>query len=389
MVLTAGSVVHLSCHGNGSVHMSTTSIRQSVNLEGVKVKSKDTGTYNCRYTNQSLSHLHTWIHLFVKGDPSSVFVTPSFVSPPKEDEDFLLRCLLTDPSVTNLTLQSADRGKALPPGMKVTLDPRRGALIKHLKRSFSGRYTCSGWRDGREFLSQTLDLRVAARGVRHPPSLSVSPEESVRLEGERFSVTCQARNPSHRFYVEWKRPHLITQGATIDQTRSYDGQNLYINVTLTIPAVNRSDSGLYTCRAVNDAGVATATSHLAVLDKPYLRVYLSHQTADTSLVSDELPGNFSHGPEERTEEPAATVSIHPEGELVFNSSTGDGYSSCRTVEMHEGGDLTLIFIMEAYPPIREHHWTMPDHLNNEGNSVYERSYTAKGYRSEADRKSVV
>lgn len=95
------------------------------------------------------------------GNPSTVFVTPYFLPTPEEDTDFLFRCLLTDPSVTNLTLQSADRGKDLPPGMKVTLDPRSGALIKHVKTSFKGRYTCSGWRNGQEFRSQPLDLMVA------------------------------------------------------------------------------------------------------------------------------------------------------------------------------------------------------------------------------------
>lgn len=93
-----------------------------------------------------------------------MFVTPRYTpSYPKEGDDFLYRCLLTDPSVTDLTLQSegGDRGRGLPPGMNVALDPRKGALIKHIRKSFKGRYSCSGWRNGQEFRSEPFALMVA------------------------------------------------------------------------------------------------------------------------------------------------------------------------------------------------------------------------------------
>lgn len=98
-------------------------------------------------------------------NPSSVFVTPYFSTPSvEESQDFLFRCLLTDPSITNLTLQSAGseegRGRSLPLGMNVTFDLRRGALIRDLHRSFSGSYVCSGWRDQRQFRSKPVDLFV-------------------------------------------------------------------------------------------------------------------------------------------------------------------------------------------------------------------------------------
>lgn len=98
-------------------------------------------------------------------DPSSVFVTPRITPDVKEGQDFLFRCLLTDPSVTNLTLQSEGstwgRGQDLPHGMMVTLDPKIGALIRDLKRSFNGHYICSGWKDGRQFRSKPVHLLVA------------------------------------------------------------------------------------------------------------------------------------------------------------------------------------------------------------------------------------
>lgn len=113
---------------------------------------------NLSFTNAPLS------------DPSntdSVFETPRVAHQPdvEEGQDFLLRCLLTDPSVSNLTLQSeGDRSgsnQGLPPGMTVTFDPKRGALIRGVQRTFTGYYFCSGWKDGRQFRSNALELTVA------------------------------------------------------------------------------------------------------------------------------------------------------------------------------------------------------------------------------------
>lgn len=92
-------------------------------------------------------------------DPSKVFETPQGNPSLKEGEDFLFKCLLTDPLVTNLTLQSED-GRNLPTAMNVTFDPQRGALIRDLKTLFNGRYVCSGWKDGRQFRSRPVNLLV-------------------------------------------------------------------------------------------------------------------------------------------------------------------------------------------------------------------------------------
>lgn len=73
VVLVAGSAFSLSCHGNGSVRWFSTAFRlvyQNVKQNPIEVRTSDTrhtGTYCCNYTNESLGHLHTWIHLYVKG----------------------------------------------------------------------------------------------------------------------------------------------------------------------------------------------------------------------------------------------------------------------------------------------------------------------------------
>ncbi|XP_071362235.1 macrophage colony-stimulating factor 1 receptor 2 isoform X2 [Trachinotus anak] len=401
-VLTAGSTFTLSCHGNGSIHWSSTAFRLLGNLpDPVVVNSsvpRHTGTYRCGYTTQGLEHLDTWIHLYIKDptNPASVFVTPRSVPGVKEGQDFLFKCLLTDPSVKNLTLQSegraGDRGHGLPHGMNVTFDPRRGALIQDLQMSFNGRYVCSGWKDGTQFRSKPVDLFVVPN---HSPSLSVSQDEFVCLEGEKFEVTCLTSNPSHLYYLTWTHPNIQT--LNVSSSRHYSNHRLYINGTLTVSAVSLKHSGPYTCTAISEAGVATGTTWLRVLDRPYLRIYLQpmqHANANTRTKDvKDLFANVNNMPVELQQEPGTDISsgsLEVNGEMLVgpkgtyaNGASNTSISGSRRVEVYEDQDVKLTFVMEAYPPIRNHNWTTPTHIKSHNNTMYQESYTANGYRSEA------
>ncbi|XP_041656960.1 macrophage colony-stimulating factor 1 receptor 2 [Cheilinus undulatus] len=403
VVLTAGSAFTLSCHGNSSTQWSTTAFRLMyfTSLSNpLKVRTADprhTGTYSCSYTNQSLKHLVTWIHLYVK-DPaklSSVFVTPRKIPDAEEGQDFLLKCMLTDPSVTNLTLQSQSKGghggQGLPRGMSMTIDPRSGALIRNLQRSFKGYYICSGWKDGMRVESTPVYLLPR---LSRPPCLSMSTDLSIRLVGENFEVTCMTNNPSHIFNITWTHPHIKTLRVHTSGQDYRDGR-LYMNKTLTISAVNHTHGGTYTCTAVNEAGVATATTHLTILDRPFLRIYLqpaqranANANANITDISGDLVANLSME-HEKLEANTSTSLPGSTKELTANISTSRNYESgassanisdSTTVEVYEGQDVTLTFVTEAYPPIRNLQWTTPLQDNN---TAYKESYTAQSFRSQA------
>uniref|UniRef100_A0A3B3C0B9 receptor protein-tyrosine kinase n=1 Tax=Oryzias melastigma TaxID=30732 RepID=A0A3B3C0B9_ORYME len=331
ITMMAGSAFSLSCHGNRSVRWSSTALGINWSSQTQRVKSanpRHTGTYTCGYTNQSLEHLNTSFHLYIKdpSDPSTVFVTrrrSTFTL--TEGEDFLLICLLTDPSVTNLTLQRKD-GRPLPPGMNVTLNPQRGAWIQDVQVSFRGQYVCSGWRDGKQFRSSPLELVI--RPLRHPPTLSISQTNFVRLEGELFEVTCQASNQDHFFNVTWTHRGVKVRG----QSRQLVNKQLIIRSTLTVSAVSQKYGGEFLCIAHNEGGVTVETVQLRVLGTQL----------QTSLIS----------------------------------------NRCR-VDVHEGGDVRLTIVMEAYPPVKHQKWMTPAYMSNTDNTVFEESYTAGEDRSEA------
>ncbi|RVE63430.1 hypothetical protein OJAV_G00136190 [Oryzias javanicus] len=395
ITMMAGSTFSVSCRGNRSLHWSSTALGITWSTQTHIFKSanaRDTGTYTCGYTNQSLEHLNTWFHLYIKdpSDPSTVFVTPrrkTFTL--MEGKDFLLKCLLTDPAVTNLTLQRKD-GRPLPPGMNVTLNPQRGAWIQDVQMSFKGQYVCSGWHDGKQFRSSPLELAI--RPLRHPPTVSISQTNFVRLEGEPFEATCQTSNPDHFVNVTWTHRDVKKLNISVSKSWQIVNKRLTIRSTLTVSAVRREHSGEFLCTAHNEVGVTVATVQLRVLDRPYLQLYLYlHTPTDTtaSQVKEDQYANVSIMAAKAQAWPAANPSNSSPAikeKLIANISNERNEtltSNSYRVDVHEGGDVRLTVVTEAYPPVEHQKWMTPAHMSNTDNTVFEESYTTKDYRSEA------
>ncbi|TNM84402.1 hypothetical protein fugu_008580 [Takifugu bimaculatus] len=399
-ILTAGTPFTLRCTGASSVHWSSSAFclvylgRLVDPIDVQRADPRHTGTYRCGYTNQSLEHLSTWIHLYVKdpADPSTVFVTPRNSPLVKEGQDFLYRCLLTDPSVTDLTFQPEDNiqgsGQHLPVGMNVTVDPQRGALIQDVQRSFSGQYVCSGWKDGRHFISRSFHLLVAPRLP--PPSVAIHQNKVVRLEGEKFEVTCVSSSTTHLFNVTWT--HLTKKNFDVAVTREKRNSDVYISSTLMIAAVSQEDRGTYTCAAASEDGVTTATTHLIVLDSPFMTTYLKTWHANTKAknkeISKEIDGNLTANSTSIDIEANRSSKLHMKMELIANVSIDgvhvNNISSNTTVEAYEGLDVILTFVTESYPPLSNQSWTKPTKVNNNNNvTMYQENYSINDTRSEA------
>ncbi|CAL8362120.1 unnamed protein product [Lota lota] len=340
--LAAGSAFTLRCYGNGSSAGWSTSafLLRFQNTLGKKLEvsrsdPRHTGTYHC-------GDRSTWIHLYIKdsADPSSVFVVPKRIPTLEEGQDFLFECLVTDLSVSKLALRREAGG--LPPGMTVTLDPQRGALIRNVSLAFAGTYVCSAQKDGKEFTSKPLLLLVVAR-LRRPPDISIGQVFFIRVVGESLEITCRTTNPNHSFNVTWTHTHL--QGLNVTVRQQYKDNQLHKNITVTLPSVQMWHSGQFICIATNQAGIATATARLTVVDAPYLRVYRQPvQQANVSTV-------------QMTKKLVVDASTN----RTFSSggANGSAVAEASVVEVWEGRDVILSFLTEAYPPLRHHQWDTP------------------------------
>ncbi|XP_056625497.1 macrophage colony-stimulating factor 1 receptor [Triplophysa dalaica] len=323
VILDSGSPLCLSCEGNGPVtliprlakHKRFISKRNgNVCIFDVKkARAEFTGTYTCVDDESNMS---SSLHVFVR-DPQVLFVTPStslrYVL--KEGEDLLLPCLLTDPNATDFTFRM-DNCSAVPPGMNVTFDPRKGVLIRNLHPGYNADYVCSGRIRGVEKVSKTFSINVIQR-LRFPPYVHLKRNKYVKLVGEELQISCTTNNPNFQYNVTWTHSSIKLPPGVEKSTMA--GDRLAIESILIIPAVRLSDSGNITCTGQNEAGANSSTTQLMVVDEPYLRL---EAKLSSKLTRHRL-----------------------------------------SIEVNEGDDVVLSVLIEAYPPLTSHWWKTPTSHN--------------------------
>ncbi|XP_072251920.1 macrophage colony-stimulating factor 1 receptor 1-like isoform X2 [Leuresthes tenuis] len=328
VVVSPGNLLDLRCEGDGPVNWQTRLpkhrryvSKSSGNVRSFKVErpsAEFTGTYKCFYTAGSqYRHLTSSVHVYVK-DPSRVFWTSSTTLRvvKKEGEDYLLPCLLTDPSAIDLGLRM-DNGTTVPPGMNFTVNRHRGILIHSLHPSFNADYVCTAKVNGVEKISKAFSINVIQK-LRFPPYVFLETDEYVRIVGEEIKIPCTTHNPNFNYNVTW-RYTTKSKPMVEERVRSSGENRLDIQSILTIAAVDLADTGNITCVGTNEAGVNSSTTYLLVVGKPYIRL------------SPQLSPKLAH----------------------------QGLS----VEVNEGEDLELGVLIEAYPHITEHRWHTPTSPN--------------------------
>uniref|UniRef100_A0A672SVT8 Platelet-derived growth factor receptor-like protein n=1 Tax=Sinocyclocheilus grahami TaxID=75366 RepID=A0A672SVT8_SINGR len=326
VILDSGSPLHLICEGDAPVTWLPRLARHkrfiskevgNVRSFRVNIATADfTGTYKCVYMSGNDSNESSSVHVFVR-DPRILFVSPStslrYVR--KEGEDLTLPCLLTDPDATDFTFRM-DNGSAVPYGMNVTFDPKKGVLIHNVQPGFNADYVCSARIRGVEKVSKIFSINIIQR-LRFPPYVFLKRSEYVKLVGERFQISCTTNNPNFYYNVTWTHSSRTLPRAEEKSTMEED--RLAIESILVVPAVQLSDSGNITCTGQNEAGANSSTTHLLVVDEPYIRL------------SPKLSSKLTHR----------------------------GLS----IEISEGEDVDLRVLIEAYPPLISHQWVTPTSHN--------------------------
>ncbi|KAJ8254667.1 hypothetical protein GJAV_G00195680 [Gymnothorax javanicus] len=341
LILSPGQPLALQCTGGSNVtwitrlakqrrHVSKTLGREST-LRIDRLTAEHTGTYKCEY--KARPGLQASVHLYVK-DPKTLFTVSSVTGRvvKKEGEDCLLACLLTDPSATDLSLRMSN-GSAAPSGMNYTADPKRGVLIRNLLPGYNADYVCSAKIRGVERVSKPFSINVIQK-LRFPPYVYLETDEYVRIVGEQLRVQCSTHNPNFNYNVTWK--HSSRPLSPPEERVQSKDSRLDIVSILTIPSVSKADTGNITCMGVNEAGVNSSTTHLQVVDGPYIRL------------SPWLPPKFA--------------------------------LKGTDVDVSEGEDLELRVQIEAYPKILKHLWVASSARNI---TEHEQKFYTRNNRYEA------
>ncbi|KAK6494235.1 mast/stem cell growth factor receptor kita-like [Huso huso] len=278
LVVIKGGKIELRCQDNTSVQWflersRRINLKRNIKMEGgyskiviTNVEPRNMGRYICISNNPSLE---SSIYVFVK-DPENLFY-PSIVTDlsVKEGEDPAIRCLVTDPEVTDFKLERCG-DNPLPKDLKFIVDFEKGITIKNAQKSFEGCYICSAKHNGGKiWKSKSYHLKVYPAQVQ-PPALSLDEVKVILKEGEVFEVKCKALNVDHEMEMKWNYPKNATP---IKKNNSRSKLNVFeMESTLHIASVNTTDSGNYTCEAKNHFGSSSASMLLNVLETGFINM---------------------------------------------------------------------------------------------------------------------
>ncbi|KAI4892791.1 hypothetical protein NFI96_028928 [Prochilodus magdalenae] len=249
---------HLHWLRNGVELDSTHSQHIDVSLDGSRLtlrdlRAEDSGTFSCVAVSPAGqdSRLYT---VFVLVPPSILGQADVQVNP-VEGSVITLECEVTG---TPLPQVSWFRdGQPLLLTTRTHLLPTRTALrISRVSQSDSGLYACVA-----QSRAGSAERRFHVQ-VPAPPTVDrTEPTEQLTvILGSVVTLSCEAHGvpPPTLTWLKDDRPLSFTHN------QLPDGQKTHFQ----LPAVGRSDSGLYSCVASNPAGSSTKTFNLTVLEPP-------------------------------------------------------------------------------------------------------------------------
>ncbi|XP_076026521.1 KIT proto-oncogene, receptor tyrosine kinase b isoform X2 [Genypterus blacodes] len=274
--------LELRCHDDATVSDAVSGLRwqreRGRRLEGeveeggvayVKVavaQAGHMGLYVCVNNN---TQEHTSIYVYVK-DSQNVFQRPMVPDiMVRAGENCTIRCLVTDPEVSPLTLETCD-GQPLPAAMSYHSNPQRGIIIGSVTKEFVGCYVCVGQLGGLKVKSYqyTVDVRL---GPEVAPVVTLSQEGTVILRrGESFELTCTSTDVNPDFSVTWEFPQT-TKPKESHTSHILPGSRGYKRSTsFSIAAVNQSHSGTYRCQGKNKKGTSGTELQLDVRERGFI-----------------------------------------------------------------------------------------------------------------------
>ncbi|XP_012721740.2 hemicentin-1 [Fundulus heteroclitus] len=239
--------------GSDTHHISSTPGGSTLTVR--KLSPEDSGTYTCLAVNNA-------------GQESKIYTLVVLVPPSIAGETTVPREVqVTQDSIVTLECHAAGNPPPqiswLKNGRPLLLSPRTRLLsgdsllrIAPVQQSDTGVYTCvARSQAGLAELSYDVEVQVPP-GVDH-----VEPVEPVTVvQGSLVTLTCEA----HGFPLPTLTWMKDGQPLSLHRNLLLDGQE----TRLQLPDVTRSDEGLYSCVASNQAGSSTKSFNLTVLEPP-------------------------------------------------------------------------------------------------------------------------
>ncbi|XP_072256668.1 macrophage colony-stimulating factor 1 receptor isoform X2 [Pyxicephalus adspersus] len=343
IVIQEGEPLTLSCSGNGNVKWNLTKIQQKYfepvdnTLQILKASYKNTGTYKCSSNTTEQAS----VHVFVTG--AQLWNSLATIVRTDENDDTLLPCLITDPSLLLHTISLISLNGNRNPN--ASFDAKKGFTIHNTQMVDEGNYLCRAIVNG--VTKDSSKIRLIVNEVpKEPPVVTLSSLTHIRIQGEFFQIKCTSVSSIRVSEIKWEHP-----GKNVNESVNYniDGNTWTTISTLWISMVDFNDSGNYTCTGNFKEKSSRVSANLQVIEKGFVNIstpekkkislYVGQSVALTVFI-EAYPNLLSWKWVHETSDNA--MNIFSQGNLQFN----DSYRSTSTmtlnrIQENEGGTYTF------------------------------------------------
>ncbi|XP_036934609.1 vascular endothelial growth factor receptor 1 isoform X2 [Acanthopagrus latus] len=269
----SGDQVHVEesrCGRTSTLYCSVVTVSRS--------QVQHTGQFRCRYRHRT--RRQTSIYVYVT-DSQQPFVDPPGMSPDvlylKEKQPLVIPCRVTHPNVTTTLVKQYPNYSLSPDQRNIIWNSKQGFTIRSPTFFYIGMFFCQTITDGVTHKSRVYFVHRLVSNIMEVYLNSSGPVEA--LKGERMVLNCTATGELNtRVNITWDYPGKINNtGFTSKRLLKHRTHMLFYNI-LTIPKLQRSDRGLYTCRVTSGENTKQQKVTVTVFDRPFIRLKPRHES---------------------------------------------------------------------------------------------------------------
>ncbi|XP_032360311.1 vascular endothelial growth factor receptor 1 [Etheostoma spectabile] len=244
-------------------------------LRVISTQTQHTGLFRCRYRHRTQKQTSIYVYVTYSQQP---FVEHPGMSPDvlymKEKQPLVIPCRVTHPNVTT-TLVKFPNQSLSPDQRNIIWNSKQGFTIRTPTFYYIGLFYCQTITDGVTHKSRIYFIHRPVSNIMEVYLNSSGPVQA--LKGERLVLNCTATGELNtRVNITWDYPGKNNNtGFTSKRLLKHRTHMLFYNI-LTIPKLQRSDRGLYTCRVTSGEKHKQQKVTVTVHDRPFIRLKSRH-----------------------------------------------------------------------------------------------------------------
>ncbi|XP_054621079.1 vascular endothelial growth factor receptor 1 isoform X3 [Dunckerocampus dactyliophorus] len=188
----------------------------------------------------------------------------------KEKQPLVIPCRVTHPNITSSLVKFPNQSLS-PDQRNIMWSSKTGFTIRSPTFYYIGLFFCQSVMDG---VTHKSRIYFVHRPVSEIMEVYLNSSDPVQaLKGERLVLNCTATGELNtRVNITWDYPGKSSNsGSTSKRLLKHRTHMLFYSI-LTIPKLQRSDRGLYTCRVSSGDNAKQQKVTVTVYDRPFIRL---------------------------------------------------------------------------------------------------------------------